>query len=316
MALAGAYGLSVAGFLLLRWLVGERWTVIALFNSFAHLLLIPALVLMPLALLLRRRILIAILLPALLFFALSYGVVFVPQPARAATDALRLMTYNLKGQTHDLDPALAIIREIDANVVALQEVSMEMAARIETDLADVYGYQALHPQPESRIAGQAVLSRYPVLEDEYRRLNLSAQRVTLEIEGQAVTLYNVHPMQPMVPRGFVMRAEDIGDILQQARGETGPLLLAGDFNMSDLSEDYHRVASAYHDTYRAVGWGMGFTFPAMLPFFGSNLVRPLARLDYVFHNNHFEALTARVWPERGGSDHLPVVVTLAFKEVE
>jgi len=322
VAFIGAYGLSVAGFWLLRWLVGESWSLIALFNSFAHLLLIPALILMPLALLLRQRALIVILLPAPLIFLLNYAPVFMPRPARAEAGDLRLMTYNLKAQTDDLDPALSIIREVDADVVALQEVTDAMAARIETDLAEIYPYRAIHSQPGNSVVGQAVLSRYPLLTDEFWRVNLAAQRVTFNIDGRVVALYNAHPMQP---GGFAMRAEDISDILARAENDTGPVVLAGDFNMSDQSEDYRRVASAYHDAYRTAGWGMGFTFPADLPFFGSRMAQPpevvrffppLVRLDYVFHNDHLETMSARVWPESGGSDHLPVVVTLAFAEAE
>ena len=323
VALAGAYGLSVAGFLLLRWLVGESWPMIALFNSLLHLLLLPALVLLPLAVLLRRRTLVILLLPTLLFFVLSYGVVFVPRPVQAAADDFRLMTYNLKAQFRDLDAALAVIRDSDADVIALQEVTVEMAARIEAELIEVYPYQALQAQSYDQVLGQAVLSRYPVLEDEYWRLNLSAQRVALDKDGQAVTLYNVHPMMPIQPRGFIMRSEDIGDILARAAGDTGPVLLAGDFNMSDQSDDYRQVAALYGDAYRAAGWGMGFTFPADLPFFGGGMDQPpavvrhfppLVRLDYVFHSDHFAPLMAHVLTNPGGSDHLPVLVTLAFNQ--
>jgi hypothetical protein len=41
VALTGAYGLNLTLFLLLRLLVGERWTFMAIFNSVLHLLLIP-----------------------------------------------------------------------------------------------------------------------------------------------------------------------------------------------------------------------------------------------------------------------------------
>lgn len=315
----------MVGFLLLRGLVGESWSVIALFNSFAHLLFIPALLLMPLALLLRRRLLIAILLPVLLLFVLDYGVTFTSRPAHAADNELRLLTYNLKAQTHNLDPALSVIRDIDADVVALQEVSTEMAARIKSDLIEMYPYQALHPQTGNPIPGQAVLSRWPLLADTYWRVYLAAQRVTLDIDGQPVTVYNAHPMQPMQPDGFSMRGQDIDDILERADAETVPLLLVGDFNMSDQSDDYRRVAADYHDSYRAAGWGLGFTFPADLPFLGAGAAQPpglvrhfpaLVRLDYVFHDAYFETLTAEVWPERGGSDHLPVVATLALVEAD
>ena len=72
--------------------------------------------------------------------------------------------------------------------------------------------------------------------------------------------------------------------------------------------------------YRAAGWGLGFTFPAEIPYFGGGsyapaffeLIPPLVRLDYVFHNETFTTLSAQVGADSGGSDHLPLVVELAF----
>jgi endonuclease/exonuclease/phosphatase family metal-dependent hydrolase len=320
-ALVNAYGLSVVGFLLLRWLVGDEWGLVALFNSFAHLLFLPALILLPLILVSRRRLSIGLLIPAALAFILAYGAAFVPRTAQAAPHTLRILTYNLKSQEVDLEPALNIIRDSDADVVALQELSEAMALVLASDLADRYPYQALHTQPGDPIPGQGVLSRYPLLSDDYWRIYLAHQRVTLEIEGAPITFYNTHPVQPLHPNGFARRGEEIRDLLARLETETGPLVIAGDFNMSDQSDDYWRIAGHYQDTYRAAGWGLGFTFPADLPYFGGgnyapaifNLIPALVRLDYVFHNDAFSALNAQVGADSGGSDHLPLQVDLALR---
>jgi endonuclease/exonuclease/phosphatase (EEP) superfamily protein YafD len=303
----------LALFLLLRTLIGEAWPIIALFNSFAHLLLIPALFLLPLALLLRRRWTSGLLVPAVLTFALGYGPTFLPRTAQAAPDAaqLSLLTYNLHGAGANFEPRLSIMRESGADIIALQELSSEMAAALETELLDLYPYQAHHTAPGRSVLGQGVLSRYPLTSDDYWIINLAHQRVQFEFQGQTLTLYNEHPTQPMKPFGFIQRRAEIDDLLERTANETGPLLLAGDFNMSDLSADYGRIASRYNDAYRAAGWGLGFTFPAALPYI--QRWPALARLDYVFHDEHFKAVEARVWPHAGGSDHMPVFVTLQLR---
>lgn len=93
--------------------------------------------------------------------------------------------------------------------------------------------------------------------------------------------------------------------------------MLGDFNMTDLDENYRRITTNYQDAFREVGWGLGFTNPDWstgqaregLPFI------PLyQRIDYVFYNQAFTALDARVWPSSGGSDHRPLYVVLAFKQ--
>ncbi len=312
LALVNAYAFSVAGFLLLRLLVGESWSLVALFNSFISLLLIPALFLLPLMLVLRRRLSSGLLIPAVLAFALGYGTMFLPRSVEAAPSAsqLHLLTYNLHSSRSEFDSQMALIRESGADVVAMQELSAEMAAVLQRDLSDLYPYQALHGSPESGIPGQGVLSRFPLADDEYWRIYLAHQRVSFDFSGDTITLYNEHPIHPLRPGGYGQHRAETDDLLRRTSAETGPLLLAGDFNMSDQSTDYWRIASRYADAYRAAGWGMGFSFPAIMPYV-SRMV-PLVRLDYVFHDANFETLEARVWPHSGGSDHFPVFVTLQY----
>lgn len=324
LVMTGAYGLSVAGFLALRGLVGESWWMIAVMNSFVHLLYLPAWGLLPLWLVLRRLRVAVLLLVPIGAFIVSYGELFTPRPVSAApAQALSLLTYNLKSETAPLAELAQVIVSAGADVVALQEVSEAAAAHFALELAALYPHQAHHAQFFDPVHGQSVLSRYPIIEDEFWLMYLGHQRVTLDINGQPVALYNTHTIHPFTSvNGFRWRAEEIDEVLYRAAAEAGPVIIAGDFNMSDQSEDYARVASRYTDSYRSVGWGLGFTFPRL---FDSNalLVRefglaggvpPLARLDYVFHNDHFISLEARVWPESGGSDHYPVYVELGILE--
>lgn len=320
IAMIGAYGLSVTGFLALR-LVGEQWTIIEIFNSFAHLLFLPAFVFIPLCLLMRRFRLIVVLIPPVVAFLLSYSVFFTPRSSNAPPDALQIhiLTYNLKSQTENLDAAVTVIRDADADVVALQELSEEASAILAETLAESYPHQALHPQLGEPIPGQGILSRYPISSDEYWRMYLGHQKVTLEINEQAVTLYNSHPIHPLTPNGIPRRAEEISELLNRAVNDNGPLIIAGDFNMTDQSVDYWRIAARYMDVYREVGWGMGFTFPdfsihSAIPGRISALgfIRPLARIDFIFHNADFQAVEARVWSSSGGSDHRPLYATLAL----
>jgi vancomycin resistance protein VanJ len=173
----------------------------------------------------------------------------------------------------------------------------------------LYPYRALHP--DKSYPGQGVLSRWPILEDTYWQIHLGHQRVTVQTEsGASLVLYNTHPVHPFLrERGFFdpsLRAEEINDLLTRAQTETIPVLIAGDFNMTDLTADYQRIAARYGDAYRAVGWGMGFTFPDL----GQRLL--VARLDYVFHSPSFVTLEASVLPTSGGSDHRPLFVRFAL----
>lgn len=314
IALTGAYGLSVTGFLLLRALVGERWSVVGFVNSYLHLLILPAVILMPICLLLRRLLIVELAAPFLLF-AVTFGPAFLPRALAAVPDAprLRLLSYNINGGNQDVESVIKIIRESGAEVVLIQELSPWMADAFDTQLEEAYPYRAFHPQPG--FSGQGILSQFPIGGDEYWQFYLGHQRVEIDWHGMPFTLYNVHPLHPLEGLGYdgARRSVEISDILRRTKTEQGRLLLAGDFNMTELSEDYARVSALYADTYKQVGWGMGFTFPDFVSAFGVQHIPPLARIDFVFHDAGFLPLEARVLPVSGGSDHFPLYAVLALK---
>lgn len=325
--LIGLCGGGLTAFLLVRPLTGDRWLPVAVGNTILHLLLPGAAALLPLTVVRRRwRCALSLTLPTAAFLT-SYGLMFLPRTLHAAEDGpqLSLLTYNIHNEHDALAPMIALIREADADVVAIQELDHGGAAVLSAALADVYPHQALHPA--DIFVGQGVFSRYPLLADEYWQITLGHQRVVIDLDGTPVALYNAHPVHPFlfhaegIP-GFdpSRRRQEIDVVLGRAAAEAGPVVIAGDFNMTDQTDDYRLITARYGDAYRAAGWGMGFTFPALdtrqarpLPLRDLPLpIRPLARLDYVFHSEQFQAVEARVWPTSGGSDHRPLLVRLAL----
>jgi len=333
-ALIGAYGLSVLLHLILNLLIGERWLLIALFNTFAHLLWIPALVLLPLSLLLRQWRLAVLLIPAVAAFLVNYGGQFIPRDAtvRAAQAELTLLTFNVMAQRDNFDAITALIREADADIVVLQEISQTAAEALPRLLADTYPHADFHARANPT-AGMGLLSRYPIQSAEYWRpvelvpQPLGYQRATIILDGPPLTLYNAHPSHPgMVPGAFfdpTYRGIEIRDLLSRAADATGSVILAGDFNLPDLTDDYAAITARYQDAYKEAGWGLGWTFPdatggpppqlARLPVGQLVPIFPVLRLDYVFYRGDLRATAAEVWPTSAGSDHRPVRVRFALE---
>jgi vancomycin resistance protein VanJ len=312
-----AYGVGMTLLLVLRWVIGEQWVVIAYLNNFLQLMLAPAPILLIISLVLRRRNLALSLVLPTVYLVLFYAVFFLPRSApQVPADAPRLtiLTYNLKADNWFVDHLLRVIREADTDVVAMQELIPQAAELFEKELADQYPYQAFHINPENPYEGQGILSRYPIVADEYWTIHRGHQRVELDVNGERIILCNTHPIQPLsTSDGLQMRHEEIQAVLTRATAETGRVLLMGDFNLPDQAEDYGRITTHFRDTWREVGSRLGHTFPTRgTRIMGIRIMRPFFRLDYIFLSDHFQALSARVWPDRGRSDHYPLYAELAL----
>ncbi|MCS7060250.1 MAG: endonuclease/exonuclease/phosphatase family protein [Anaerolineae bacterium] len=327
--LTAGYGLSTAALLGLDQLAGEELPVIGLFNTLLPAFLLPALILAVLWLGARRWKLALLLTPAIATLVTGYGALFLPRSAPLpAGPQFSVLTFNLHAERVALTPLLDVIRAADADIVALQELSPEAAQVFRTHLGDRYPYQALHLHPINPVMGQGILSKAPVRDSMYWRVEMWHQRAVVTVHGIEVAVYNVHPHIPFVrgPNGLAFdagrRERDIADILRRAERENKPVILAGDFNMSDRSAHYRLVTARYRDAFRETGWGFGFTFPD----FSSPTAAPrglprmtlpvplLTRIDYVFYSDHFQAVETRVWPSAGGSDHRPVLARLALAQ--
>lgn len=322
------YGGLVSILILLRYTIGERPLIpgfgspVGMFNSMLQIALTPALIFVLLFVLLRRRWALMIQLPAVILFTTLYGGNFIPRgtPVAAADAAelptLTLLAYNVYAANTDAPAVLAIIRNANADLVLLQELTEPMSAALTAALTDEYPHQRVYPEGLS-VAGAGVLSRYPISAEETWHNIMSQQRMVLQVGAETITVFNVHPPIPyLFGADGTRRSQVLADILDRAATVPGRVIIAGDFNMGDGSEDYRKVAARYTDAFKVAGYGFGLSFPDWsrypLPY---GFVPVLARLDYVFYSPGFRAVEAWTSHTSGGSDHRPVYVELALTEL-
>ena len=229
-------------------------------------------------------------------------------------NTLTVLTHNLYFPRSDFTGSINVIKQSGADIVALQELSITAATQVQAALADDYPYLALHGE-RSGALGQGLLSKYPIIEEDYYfddflAFSFGQQRAEIDFNDETLVIYNVHLLHPLMGRSFdvTSRGMQVEDLLQRTAGETDPVIILGDFNMSDLSADYFRLTDAFRDTFRQGGNGFGWTHAL-----GSSRVQlpPLMRLDYIFtRGSGFHVLESWVSEDNGGSDHSPVITKL------
>jgi endonuclease/exonuclease/phosphatase (EEP) superfamily protein YafD len=201
------------------------------------------------------------------------------------------------------DPALAFVCEID------------LAARDRLEgLRSRYPHQLLAPPAEEWSAstwGRALISRLPLAEPATHWPGpILAARVTLD--GRELRILGAHPVRP--GRAAMTRSRNLVlAALGELAGEQDEVVVLGDLNVTEASPLYSELleAGALADT-RAVHGPMG-TWRVRVPRLRLDL-RPLRLpIDHVLIGRDLVALDRRLGPDIG-SDHLPVVADLAWRD--
>lgn len=317
-----AYCITMLGLVSL-WKSGlDTWWVV-LTNIFALYFFIPLLFLIPLMPFMRSGWFRASTLTLTVVFLVLFKPYLVPEIVSAEGDAhLRVMTLNVLFSNRQADAVISTIRSQNADVVALQELPQPLAAALRQQLHTAYPYQLLEPAMPPY--GLGLLSRYP-FESIPDAAGFAHQRVVLDVRGQPVTLINIHLTPPRIEARDLplvhaevlihnyntgTRAEEISALLQAIDTTPGPLVVLGDFNLSDREQPYTAFAARLHDAHAETAWGLGATFPTNTTLGRLPIPFPLVRIDYIWSGGGITPLRAHTACNSPGSDHCMVIADL------
>lgn len=310
------YILFMIAYLVARFVIQTDWRFVALLDNFAPYLFFPVIIGLLIALLLRARRLSGVYLLVSLIGLLWIGMALIPNQFAGASDdgkRIEIISFNLFPENTQLDEVADWISTHSPDIVALQEIPDDVSAF--TELASAYDYTATLDS----VTDSIVYSRYPILESEDIALDdWMVQRLLLDIEGSHIVFYNLHLFMPLNENEtawLALRYDDarrdsqIKHLLELVETETLPVILAGDFNMTEWSPIYAELSSQLQDAYRNSSWGIGATFPAGASEEINATYPRLFRLDYIWYSEPIEANSAIVGTNLG-SDHLPLRVEL------
>jgi endonuclease/exonuclease/phosphatase family metal-dependent hydrolase len=254
---------------------------------------------------------------ALLLLSFVGWVVAGPEPEAVAPAGfpVRVMTYNIHSAYNsqgrqDPEAIAQVIEESGADIVALQEVSRGWLIDGATDLpgwlSRRLGLPYIFRGTADLVWGNAILSRYPIVDHGWGRLPLVGTLLPrgyvwaeIEVGGQepllviATHLHHVEgehePRLAQVP------------VLLEFWGARPTSVLLGDLNSQPGFPEMDLIAQAgFVDSWVEAGDGDGYSWPA---------VGAWERIDWIWHTPDLVARQA-VATDTAASDHLPVLVTL------
>lgn len=256
------------------------------------------------------------LLPLILLFGCT---TIAPDPAPEPASSLtwRVVSYNIRhgrgmDDRLDLERTAAVLRRVDPDIVALQEVDerversggVDQAARLGELLDMNHAFGAFMDYQGGRY-GLAILSRCPIVAiDSVRLTEGNEPRVALAItatarDGSALKVVNVH-FDWVQDDGF--RYTQAAEVAAYLDAVAGSWILAGDLNDQPGSRTLElfrrRAAEA------AKPDGARFTFPAD---------EPIREIDFIFVAPPAEWVvrSVQVVDETVASDHRPVLAEVS-----
>ena len=306
-------GTSLSAFTLGSFLGRFHWTL-DLFSHF-HLQYAALLGLCFVAtLLLRERLLAALLLPALLANITLLAPFFLPSsgPAEASmtrtTDApprtLSVMALNVYMDNDNYAAISDYLREENADVEMLSENKPALMRALKETVVDLYPH--IYDESARGTYGLALLSRHPF--EEARSVSLGGRgRRILEVtlaEPAPVTFFGVHPLPPLGSRWAARRNDELAAVGRLVQGTTNPVVLLGDFNASPWSRPIKQLTRTTALRFANLGFGIRPTWSYRSPLLS-------APIDHIFVSPAWQVSSYHVG-RAVGSDHLPVVAELVL----
>jgi len=237
----------------------------------------------------------------------------------------RIVTYNVHkciGLDRRNSPAriVDVLKEIDADVVALQEVLCIHGRASEDDQAHFiarelgFDYRMGHNRAlKGGIYGNLVLSRLPLLGSENHDISVAGReergclRVDIDLGKESkMHVYNVHLGTSFVERRSQARKLISESILSDAN-IPGPRIMLGDFNEWTRGLVTRVLTERFQSGDIRLHLRRSRTYPGVLPFM---------HLDHIYFDETLELEHAELHRSRAAlvaSDHLPIFADLRLR---
>jgi endonuclease/exonuclease/phosphatase family metal-dependent hydrolase len=248
----------------------------------------------------------------------------------ANESVVRIMTYNIHScvnQDRKVRPGRIadIIGELDADVIALQEVDSEKCPNGNSNQAKIIAREldmdyVFFPIEEKCLHafGLAILTRCP-FEEIHRdwlpnfnsRLRLrkrGAIRAIIRTPAGPIHFFNTHLSLFKIERRKQLEVL-LGEQWLSSVPEDEPIVFCGDLNAGAASSVYRKLSRKLNDVQRELDH-------LFLPKRTFHSRSPLFRIDHIFVSEHFRALNVEVprTPETlMASDHLPLFAELGIR---
>lgn len=232
--------------------------------------------------------------------SLAHAYTPLDAPAPNATQ-LHVATANALISNLEIDKVIGWVRERNADVVMVQEVSPALAAAL--DVLPEYPYRKVIGRVDG--FGIALLSKHPLKDIAVLDAapHTPAIEATMTWQGHDIALIAAHPLPPVSHMLYLRRDVRLEELAHRLKARGVPAIIAGDFNATPWSAGVRVM----EDQGLRRANALTPTWPAQLG--------PLALIpiDQIMVSKEWRVASRKRGPNIG-SDHYPVEVSLIYRD--
>lgn len=222
---------------------------------------------------------------------------------------------------------LEFINEKNPDILCVQEYSN--SAHIDLK---VYPHRTIFMDGNQIKTGQAIFSKYPILEqgkivfpnsnnnvvyadikrgkDIIRVYNMHLQSIKISPDvneiSENIDVINKEKSQAMfmrISKAFKQQQQQAEILKENLKQCQYPVIICGDMNNSAFSYVYRIIKGSLRDSFEEVGKGFGQTY---------RFKYYPARIDYIFADRKMQVKKFESFPEFDNSDHFPIMAKLSM----
>ena len=222
---------------------------------------------------------------------------------------------------------LTFINDENPDILCIQEYSKSA----DVDLK-VYKHRFIYMQGDQIKTGQAIFSKFPIINEGHLDLPSSNNSVIfadIKKGKDIIRVYNMHLQSIKISPDVNEMSENIDGVNQRkslvvarrishafrkqqqqaeivaehTKTSQYPIIICGDMNNSAFSYVYRSIRGTLQDTFEEAGKGFGRTY---------NFRYYPARIDYIFADETMTVKSYKEFPEFEYSDHYPIMTRLSI----
>lgn len=232
---------------------------------------------------------------------------YVPTGAPGPSDSdVRLLHANVYVANTNAGPLLALIAEVDPDLLVLQEFTPAWQSALQP-IHSSYPYRVVEPREHP--FGIALYSKFPLeATTVIGSVPLGHPDIvaTALVGGERLHIISSHPMQPLGGSNYGSRNLHLDSVADLAARSPRPMIVVGDLNITMWAYHYQRFEEVSGLRNARRGFGIQPTWPAWL--FPGRIP-----IDHVLVSDDIWVSDFESGPNIG-SDHLPIVVRFTFAE--